>query len=102
MVWPTSGRAEIVWLVDCSDTRLASLSLALIACSTWLNETSCWVNWLVSSGESGFWFLSCVVSNFKNVWKSLPKPVVGDFAVGVVAGGLAAANVSAMLGVAMA
>src|SRR5260221_4289226 len=101
MVWPASGRAEMVWFVDCSDTRLASLSLGLIACSTLLNEISCWVNWLVSSGERGFWFLSCVVSNFKNVWKSLPSPVVEDL-VGVVAGGLAAANVSAMLGVVMA
>src|SRR5205807_938852 len=30
---------------------------------------SCWVNWLVSSGLSGFWFCSCVVSSFRNVLK---------------------------------
>jgi hypothetical protein len=27
------------------------------------------VNWLVSSGSSGFWFFSCVVSRVRNDWK---------------------------------
>ena len=33
------------------------------------------MNWLVSSGSSGFWFLSCVVSSVRKVWK-LPASVV--------------------------
>src|SRR5579872_6980515 len=61
--------------------RLSSLVLVLIACSTWLKLTSCCVNWLVSSGDSGSWFLSCVVSNVRNVWKSLPRPTCADDAV---------------------
>ena len=40
-----------------------------ICCSTPANCTSCWVNWLVSSGSSGFWFFSCVVSSVRNVVK---------------------------------
>ena len=40
-----------------------------ICCSTPANCTSCWVNWLVSSGSSGFWFFSCVVSKVRNDWK---------------------------------
>src|SRR6516225_4009446 len=40
-----------------------------ICCSTWANSTSCWVNWLVSSGSSGFWFCSCVVKSCKKLWK---------------------------------
>src|SRR5262249_27431317 len=37
--------------------------------STEANCTSCWVNWLVSSGSSGFWFCSWVVSSVRKVWK---------------------------------
>ncbi len=33
-----------------------SWELDLSCCSTWANCTSCAVNWLVSSGSSGFWF----------------------------------------------
>src|ERR1044072_7743641 len=44
-------------------------SLDLSCCSTPANCTSCWVNWLVSRGSSGFWFCSWVVSSVKNVWK---------------------------------
>jgi hypothetical protein len=32
------------------------------------------VNWLVSSGSSGFWFCNCVVSSVRKVWK-LPASV---------------------------
>ncbi len=49
------------------------LVLVLIACSTWLNWTSCEVNWLVSSGAVGSWFWSCVVSSVRNVLKLLPS-----------------------------
>jgi len=76
--------------------------LALIACSTWLNETSCWVNWLVSSGESGSWFLSCVVSSVRKVLKSVPNPVVDVGAAGVGFAAALAARVEAMDGVVMA
>jgi hypothetical protein len=34
------------------------------------------VNWLVSSGSSGFWFCSCVVSSVRKVWKLSAIPVV--------------------------
>src|SRR6218665_239756 len=44
-------------------------SLVFNCCSTPVNCTSCWVNWLVSSGSSGFWFRNCVVSNCRNVSK---------------------------------
>src|ERR1044072_3303338 len=52
----------------------------LICCSTLANCTSCWVNWLVSSGSSGFWFFSCVVSSVRNVVK-LPAGVVLSLAL---------------------
>src|SRR5260221_9850040 len=52
-------------------------SLDLSCCSTEANCTSCAVNWLVSSGSSGFWFLSCVVSSVRNVSK-LPAIVPGS------------------------
>src|SRR4051812_10115382 len=51
-----------------------SCSFCFNCCSTPANCTSCWVNWLVSSGESGFWFCSCVVSSVRKVWK-LPASV---------------------------
>src|SRR3569833_4034147 len=50
-------------------TRDDRKSLVLSCCSTPENSTSCWVNWLVSSGSSGFWFLSCVVSSCRKVSK---------------------------------
>ena len=36
------------------------------------------MNWLVSSGSSGFWFCNCVVSSVKKVWKLSAIPVLGD------------------------
>src|SRR5215472_14276293 len=52
---------------------VASWLLVLICCSTWLNDTSSWVNWFVSVGASGSWFLSCVVSSVRNVSKFCVK-----------------------------
>src|ERR1700730_7814743 len=72
---PTKLSAWVAWAVCCSDTRLDSCSLDLSCCSTWANATSCWVNWLVSSGLVGSWFLSCVVSSVRKVWK-LPAIVL--------------------------
>ena len=46
---------------------VASESLVLSCCWTPANSTSCWVNWLVSSGSSGFWFCNCVVSNVRKL-----------------------------------
>src|SRR5882757_8108656 len=65
--------------VDCADCcSAASSELVLSCCSTPANCTSCWVNWLVSSGSSGFWFWSCVVSSVRKVWKlpAIVAPVV--------------------------
>jgi hypothetical protein len=45
------------------------VSFDLICCSTDANCTSCWVNWLVSRGSSGFWFFSCVVSSSRKASK---------------------------------
>src|SRR5258708_8863060 len=55
-----------------------SCSVCFNCCSTPANCTSCWVNWLVSSGSSGFWFWSCVVSSVRKVWKlpAIVAPVV--------------------------
>jgi len=41
--------------------------LEAICCSTWLNPTSCWVNWAVSIGLSGSWFCSCLVSSSRKL-----------------------------------
>src|SRR5262245_40660109 len=49
--------------------RLCRLVFMLICCSTEANSTNCCVNWLVSSGSSGFWFCSCVVRSCRNVLK---------------------------------
>src|ERR1700734_98461 len=68
-VLPTNSRAWLDCAVCCSDTSVASESLVLICCWTPANSTSCWVNWLVSSGLSGFWFCNCVVSNCRKLWK---------------------------------
>ena len=61
--------------VCCNVTSEASSSLVLSCCSTQANWTSCWVNWLVSSGSSGFWFCSWVVSIGRKVWKLPAMPV---------------------------
>ncbi len=34
------------------------------------------MNWLVSSGSSGFWFCNCVVSSVRKVWKLSAMPCV--------------------------
>src|ERR1700681_4398666 len=77
---PTKLSAWVAWAVCCSDTRLESCSLDRSCCSTWANATSCWVNWLVSSGLVGSWFLSCVVSSVRKVWK-LPAIVLESMPV---------------------
>src|SRR5689334_13391886 len=74
-VLPTNCSACVACAVCCSDTSVESESLDLSCCSTPANSTSCWVNWLVSSGSSGFWFCSCVVSSVRKVWK-LPAMVL--------------------------
>src|SRR5579863_5482527 len=68
-VWPTKPSAWVDCAVCWSETRLASESLVLICCWTPANSTSCWVNWLVSSGLSGFWFCNCVVRSCRKLWK---------------------------------
>src|ERR1700737_1493703 len=68
-VLPTNPSAWVDWAVCCSETSDVNSSLVLSCCSTPANCTSCWVNWLVSSGLSGFWFCNCVVSSVRNVWK---------------------------------
>src|SRR3954451_14417223 len=68
-VLPTKPSAWVACVVCCSVTSWDSESLVLSCCSTPANCTSCWVNWLVSRGSSGFWFCSCVVSSVKKVWK---------------------------------
>ena len=86
--WPTNSRAAVFCAVCCSETSVLSWVLALSCCSTCANCTSCAVNWLVSSGSSGFWFLSCVVSNWRNVLK-LPAIVDLSMPVAVAAAVLA-------------
>src|SRR5580658_10189663 len=68
-VLPTNPSAWVDCAVCCSDTSVASESLVLSCCWTPANSTSCWVNWLVSSGSSGFWFCNCVVSRVRKLWK---------------------------------
>src|ERR1700759_4502002 len=68
-VLPTNPSAWVDCAVCCSDTSVASESLVLSCCWTPANSTSCWVNWLVSSGSSGFWFCNCVVSSCRKLWK---------------------------------
>src|SRR3954471_20084612 len=77
-VLPTKPKACVDCAVCCSETSVVSCSLVLSCCSTPANCTSCWVNWLVSSGSSGFWFCSCVVSSVRKVWK-LPASVAPVF-----------------------
>src|ERR1700683_5524991 len=68
-VLPTNPSAWVDCAVCCRDTSVASESLVLSCCWTPANSTSCWVNWLVSSGSSGFWFCNCVVSRVRKLWK---------------------------------
>src|SRR5580704_14659984 len=68
-VLPTNPSAWVDCAVCCKDTSVASESLVLSCCWTPANSTSCWVNWLVSSGSSGFWFCNCVVSSCRKLWK---------------------------------
>src|ERR1700761_6090713 len=68
-VLPTKPSAWVDCAVCCSETRVASESLVLSCCWTPANSTSCWVNWLVSSGSSGFWFCNCVVRSCRKLWK---------------------------------
>ena len=48
--------------------------MVLIACSTALNWTSCWVNWFASIGASGSWCWSWVVSSCRKLLKSSARP----------------------------
>ncbi len=68
-VEPRKLIALAAWLAFCKFTSEVSCWFMLICCSTPANDTNCWVNWLVSSGSSGFWFFSWVVSNVRNVSK---------------------------------
>src|ERR1700678_2031029 len=68
-VLPTKLSAWVDCAVCCRETSVASESLVLSCCWTPANSTSCWVNWLVSSGSSGFWFCNCVVSRVRKLWK---------------------------------
>src|ERR1700726_3586436 len=68
-VLPTNPSAWVDCAVCCRDTSVASESLVLSCCWTPANSTSCWVNWLVSSGSSGFWFCNCVVRSVRKLWK---------------------------------
>src|SRR4051812_48667100 len=80
-VWPLTATVEptkasaVVACALCSiEIRVCSWLFCFTCCSTCANDTSCWVNWLVSSGSSGFWFFNCVVSSCRNVSK-LPAMV---------------------------
>src|SRR5579872_3349319 len=73
MVLPTMGSAATASEEVCSEIRLCRFLLVLICCSTSLNETSCCVNALVSIGEVGSWFLSCVVSSVRKVLRFEPS-----------------------------
>src|ERR1700739_3950549 len=66
---PTNDSAWVDCAVCCSDTSVLSESLVLSCSWTPANSTSCWVNWLVSSGLRGSWFSSCVVNSVRNCWK---------------------------------
>src|SRR5262245_52443099 len=74
-VEPTRPIAWVACVVCCRAISVVSCWFMLICCSTCANWTSCWVNWLVSSGSSGFWFLSCVVRSRRKVSK-LPARVL--------------------------
>src|SRR5262245_36272682 len=79
-VEPTKASAVVCCALFSIEIRVPSCSFCLSCCSTPANCTSCWVNWLVSSGSSGFWFLSCVVSSVRKVWK-LPAMVLPSMPV---------------------
>src|SRR5581483_8947059 len=86
-VLPTKSSACVACVVCCKVTSCDSESLVLSCCSTPANCTSCWVNWLVSSGSSGFWFCSWVVSSVRKVWKLLARVALDVllFELGLVA-----------------
>src|SRR5674476_748215 len=75
-VAPTRASADFDCAACSSDTRVVRELFDFICCSTDANSTSCWVNWLVSIGLSGSWFLSCVVSSCRNVVKLLAISVL--------------------------
>ena len=52
-VAPTSASACVACALCCNVTKMLKESFDFICCSTCANSTSCWVNWLVSMGESG-------------------------------------------------
>src|SRR5580692_3065409 len=85
----------VPWLI-----RVCRLVLVLICCSTWLNSTNCWVNWLESIGLVGSWFLSWVVSSVRKVLK-LPDRLAIASGVEVVPLVLAAAAGVDVMGVVM-
>src|ERR1700749_3279779 len=68
-VLPTKPSAWVASVVCCSVTSVESESLVLSCSCTPANSTSCWVNWVVSSGSSGFWFCNCVVRSCRKLWK---------------------------------
>src|SRR3546814_4359208 len=55
-------------------------------CSTWLNWTSCVVNWVASIGDSGSWCCNWVVSSSRKRSKSPAIDPLPGVAVGVAAG----------------
>src|SRR6202046_4447117 len=66
---PTSCSACKDAEVCCIEISVCRFEFMLTCCSTDANSTSCWVNWLVSSGLSGSWFCNCVVSSVRKVLK---------------------------------
>src|ERR1700743_1810711 len=68
-VLPTYSSACVACALCCSETSVDSESLVLSCSWTPANSTSCWGNWLGSSGSSGFWFCSCVVNSSRKLWK---------------------------------
>src|SRR3954453_4036921 len=80
-VLPTNARAAVDCALFSMLISAASCSFCFICCSTPANCTSCAVNWLVSSGSSGFWCCSWVVSSVRKVWKLLAMLAVAFEAV---------------------
>src|SRR6185369_7777440 len=72
-------------------TSCFSRSLVLICCATPVICTSCWVNWLESSGDSGSWFFSCVVSSARKVLKFDARSARPSAVLSLLAGAAAAA-----------
>src|ERR1051326_1272786 len=101
MVLPTIGSAAIASEEVCRVMSVCRFLLVLICCSTALNSTSCWVNWLVSIGDVGSWFLSCVVSSVRNVLRFDPSSDASPELVLLVAGEAVGVVVAATVGVIM-